>query len=151
MLTAISSPTTHSFYFNILKDYLSFLLVSNITAFLIIKADSFSVSAVCQLQLFEANTHVFTGIFPPQARPLSSASEGNLALLCFLALLWGIGHLDLEKLGAKANGREKLFMREGGSKLKSNCEFSDKMHPISFSANETHPYKSTNSRGSSRI
>lgn len=65
MLTAISSPTTHSFYFNILKDYLSLLLVSNIATFLIIKADSFSVSAVCQLQLFEANTHIFTGFSPP--------------------------------------------------------------------------------------
>lgn len=61
MLTAISSPTTHSFYFDILKDYLPLLPVSNTVTFLIITADSFSVSAVCQLQLFEANTHIFMG------------------------------------------------------------------------------------------
>lgn len=65
MLTAISSLTTHSFYFNILKDYLPLLLISNIVTFLIIKADSFRVSAVCQLQLFVANTHIFMGVFPP--------------------------------------------------------------------------------------
>lgn len=38
------------------------------------------------------------------------------------------------KLEAKVNGREKLSIREGGSKLKSNCEFSDKTNPIGFSA-----------------
>lgn len=133
MLTAISSPTTHSFYFNILKDYLPLLLISNIVTFLIIKADSFRVSAVCQLQLFVANTHIFMGVFsPPQARPLSSASEGNLALLCFLPLLWSIGMLG--NLEAKVHARQKLSMREGGSKLKSNCAFSGTTHPTSFSA-----------------
>lgn len=82
MLTAISSPTTRSFYFNILKDYLSLLLVSNIARFLIMKADSFSVSAVCQLQLFEVNTHIFMG-FSPSSQTSKLSKWGELCTALF--------------------------------------------------------------------
>lgn len=111
MLTVISSPTTHSFYFNILKDYLPLLLVSNIATFLIIKADGFSV---CQLQLFEENTHIFLCfLFFPQAQQV----RGILHCSVSLHYSGALACLDLGKLEAKVDGREKLSMREGGSKL----------------------------------
>lgn len=43
-----------------LEDYLSLLLGNNIARFLIIEADSFTVSAISQLTQFEAKPHIFS-------------------------------------------------------------------------------------------
>lgn len=64
----------------------------------------------------------------------SSASEGNLALLSFLALLWSIGMLGPGEAGSKGKWKGEAIHEGRGSKLKSNCEFSDKTHLVGFSA-----------------
>lgn len=150
MQTAISSPTTHSFYFNILKDYLSFLLASNIATFLIIKADSFSVSAVCQLQLFEENTHVFTGFFP-QSQPskLSKWGEPCTALFPCIALehwhAWTWRSWEQRQM----EGRSYPWGK-GARNWKVIVNSVTRHIPLACLHSETRPYKSANSRGSSR-
>lgn len=94
-------------------------------------------------------THIFCvfGFFPP-----SSTSKGNLALLCFFALLWSIGVLGPGEAGR--TGKWKGEAIHEGTKLKIEkqlwIQWQDTCLLLASPLSETHIYKSTNSRDSSR-